>query len=136
MDNVIIYDAISGVDGKADTLISQTEYNGGGINSLKTDMTAVKADLDVLKNKGVVKSGQNGEVDREVGAETFTIPISTVDPNKTLLFHDFYTTSSGNFKPSVGSVKLNPTNITLTTVYNGPIYSGEIHGTWRLIELY
>lgn len=30
MDNVIIYDAISGVDGKADTLISQTEYNGGG----------------------------------------------------------------------------------------------------------
>lgn len=29
MDNVIIYDAISGVDGKADTLISKTEYNGG-----------------------------------------------------------------------------------------------------------
>ena len=136
MDNVIIYDAISGVDGKADTLISQTEYNGGGINSLKTDMTAVKADLDVLKNKGVVKSGQSGEIDREVGAETFTIPISTIDPNKTLLFQDFYTTSTGNFKPSVGSVKLNPTNITVTTVYDGPIYSGEIHGTWRLIEFY
>ena len=99
-------------------------------------MVEVKADLDVLKAKGVVKSGQNGEVDREVGAETFTIPISTVDPNKTLLFHDFYTTSSGNYKPSVGSVKLNHTNITETKVYNVPIYSGEIHGTWRLIEFY
>ena len=29
MNNTIIYDAISGVDSKADTLISQTEYNGG-----------------------------------------------------------------------------------------------------------
>lgn len=99
-------------------------------------MTTVKADLDVLKAKGAVKSGQSGEINREVGAETFTIPISTIDPNKTLLFHDFYTTSTGNFKPSVGSVKLNATNITVTTVYNGPIYSGKIQGTWRLIEFY
>ena len=29
MNNTIIYDAISGVDSKADTLISQKAYNGG-----------------------------------------------------------------------------------------------------------
>ena len=30
MNNTIIYDVISGVDSKADMLISQAEYNGGG----------------------------------------------------------------------------------------------------------
>lgn len=31
MENNVIYDALSGIDGKADTIIDQVQYNGGGV---------------------------------------------------------------------------------------------------------
>lgn len=136
MENNVIYDAISGVDSKADTLISQTEYNGGGIDSLKTDM-------ETLKAKGAVKSVQRGMLDKIIDipssqTQSVEIPISTVNVERSLLIHSFSNRSSGTGSGSgwLYKAELSSTKITVTFGAPSSSVTPRVYGEWQVIEFY
>lgn len=135
MENNVIYDAIFDIDEKADTIIDQTQYNGGGIDSLKTDMTTVRSDIAELQAKGVVKSVQRGITEKSVDyAEQAkaTIPISAVNIEKSILFVEVVFTYSGKTSTVLGTtLKNNFIEINL----NVNIQS-EISVSWQVIEFY
>lgn len=137
MDNVIIYD-------KLEDILSAVEYNGGGINGLKQDTAALKADAAILKNKGAVKSVQRGQVNQTVNvvedtsSYTFTINLSAFDTNKALFLHDF--SASGGYSVGlvrVASVSLSQTNMQVKVTYETRENTTlTLTGEWQVIEFY
>ena len=134
--DTIIYDKIDEVQGKV-------EYNGGGINSLKTDMTAVKADLDVLKAKGAVKSVQRGMLDQTINipssqTKSVEIPISSVNVERSILMHSFANRSSGTGSGSgwLYKAELSSTKITVTFGAPSSSVTPRVYGEWQVIEFY
>ena len=120
--DAIIYDKIDEVQGKV-------EYNGGGINALKQDTAALLA-------KGVVKSAQRGIY----GYGSFSkyefvvsIPINAVDPQKSILSHNFWVDESCNIQ----SIILYESKIEVRgSVGSGSSGTFALSGDWQVVEFY
>ena len=116
-------------------LSARQNIMGGGINSLKTDMTAVKADLDVLKAKGAVKSVQRGVTEKSVAyadPAKVTIPISQVSIEKAILLYEITFTGGGGTRNVLGAI-LKESAIELTLDIN---IASSISAVWQVIEFY
>ena len=117
---------------------------GGGINELKQDTAALKADTAILKNKGAVKSVQRGQVNQTVNvygdtsSYTFTINLSAFDTNKALFIHDFSAMGGTYIGPAkVASVSLSQTSIQVNVTYSTRMDDSlTLTGEWQVIEFY
>lgn len=107
MDNVIIYD-------KLEELNEGIESNGGGI--------------DTLLNGRIVKSAQRG-VARNINFRgTYSIPISTVNLDKSILITDYAGDNvSINFTLTSSSINVGYTGINNVSIANV---------SWQVIEFY
>lgn len=114
---------------------SSTKYNiTGGIDSLKTDMTSVKADLDVLKAKGVVKSVQRGCIASgsvgSGGENIIEINVAPIDPTRSL-FAAQYNILGAQTKILGVQVQADKVSVKFNT--NSTV---EKNIVWELIEYY
>ena len=139
MENTIVYD-------KIDEVQSKVEYNGGGIDSLKTDMTTVRSDIAELQAKGVVKSVQRGTYQTGISGDepyfSANVGISNVNTTKSIVF------ASGVWKytnqSNAANVGLNLTytlNSSSISFYGSSSTSqrSSLHGVkidWQVVEFY
>lgn len=126
MENTVIYDAIAGVDAKA-------EYNGEGINALQQDTAALLA-------KGAVKSVQRGtyQGDNLDYHDNISIPINPVNLSKSVLSIFDSGSSNSGLSNSIGASNTTYTfesnqiklNVLGTKTYSNPVLF------WQVIEFY
>ena len=122
MDNVIIYD-------KLEELNEGIEYNGGGITALQQDTAALLA-------KGVVKSVQRGIYGHGSFSKyefVVSIPINAVDPQKSILSHNFWVDESCNIQ----SIILYESKIEVRgSVGSSSSGTFTLSGDWQVVEFY
>lgn len=121
-------------------------------------MTAVKADLDVLKNKGVVggcKSVQRGDLQKSTTIYynrnetnpyyTVSFPISQINLEKSFWLHEVTATPVKLFVSNVSEIKATITNNSIEVTFKGIKANQDastadskvtVSCSWQIIEFY
>lgn len=120
------------IRGDIAAVMSQAEYNGGGIDSLKNN---------ALLNAGsVVKSVQRGYVEFS-SEDNRTISISTINPDKSILVYTIFVNGSvitgmgTQTQPAVMNYNLSTNEIKIIKTRSFAS-AGYTYVSWQVIEFY
>lgn len=130
-----IKSAIAGVE-------SKVEYNGGGIETLQSDIDII-GDSALVKNGSIIKSNQSGVANIPYSTEhsgdvSFDVNISQINVEKSFLIQSFEgkRTEGGSFaRMTINDVELQQNKIVISA-HVGDLGSYVLTGKWRVIELY
>ena len=124
------------------TLKPLIEYNGGGIETLQSDIDII-GDSALVKNGSIIKSNQSGVANIPYSTEhsgdvSFDVNISQINVEKSFLIQSFEgkRTEGGSFaRMTINDVELQQNKIVISA-HVGDLGSYVLTGKWRVIELY